>query len=248
MDTKLYIKLISQIERQTPEAAALEVDAASLQPGIDSAQVWLDSCQATVDTAQAALTEASAVEGADTTAQKEALDAANATLETAKTDLAKAKSPQDEKLAHARQIRSSIAQCQDAITAFGITVAQVEIEEAKAAEARVEIWERIKVYRDLRKEQGVSVSGKWFHSDTASRIQQLGLVMMGANIPANLQWKTMDGSFVTMTQQLAGQIFQATAASDMAMHAVAESHKANLAASGDPQTYNWKAGWPAVYS
>lgn len=248
MDTKLYIKLVSQVERQTPEAAALEADAASLQPGIDSAQVWLDSCQATVDAAQAAFTEASAVEDADTSAQKEALDAANATLETAKTDLAKAKTPQDEKLAHARQIRSSIAQCQDAITASGVTMAQVEIEEAKAAEVREAAWERIKVYRDWLKEQGISTAGKWFHSDKSSRIQQLGLVLMGANVPAGLQWKTMDGTFITMTPQLASQIFQATALSDMTMHAVAEQHKANLYASSNPQAYNWMSGWPAVFA
>ena len=56
----------------------------------------------------------------------------------------------------------------------------------------------------------------------------MGLVMMGANIPAGLQWKTMDGSFVTMTQEPAGQVFAAAAASDAALFARAEQIKATM--------------------
>ena len=39
----------------------------------------------------------------------------------------------------------------------------------------------------------------------------MGLVMLGDNIPAGLQWKTMDGSFVVMTPSLAQQVFAAAA-------------------------------------
>lgn len=248
MTPQLYVKLTQQIARQTPEAEALEAQAAALQPGIDSAQAWVDSCQASVDAAQAALAEAQAVEGADTTAQQSALDAANATLSAAKDDLAKAKAPQDTALAHARQVRAQIAQCQDEINASGMVMTEQELSDQEKAEIRAEVWERIKAHRDQRKAQGVQVSGKWYHSDADSRIQQLGLVMMGASIPAGLQWKTMDGSFVTMTQQLAGAIFQATAASDMAIFAVAEQHRAALNASADPANYNWRTGWPAVFA
>ena len=119
---------------------------------------------------------------------------------------------------------------------------------ATIAQQKADIWEQIKAHRDQRKAQGVKVSGKWYHSDADSRIQQLGLVMMGASIPAGLQWKTMDGSFVTMTQALAGAIFQSTAASDMAIFAVAEQHRAALNASADPAAYNWQSGWPATFA
>ena len=110
-----------------------------------------------------------------------------------------------------------------------------------------DIWEKIKAERDRRMVGGVKVGAKWFHSDDSSRIQQMGLVMMGASIPANLQWKTMDGSFITMTQALASQVFQAVAASDQAVFTVAEQHKAAMEASADPSTYDFSTGWPKIY-
>lgn len=111
----------------------------------------------------------------------------------------------------------------------------------------VQVWERIKADRDRRKAGGVKVGAKWFHSDDGSRIQQMGLVMMGASIPAGLQWKTMDGSFITMTQTLASQVFQAVAASDQAIFAVAEQHRVAMEASADPASYDYSTGWPKIY-
>ncbi len=94
-------------------------------------------------------------------------------------------------------------------------------------------WEWIKRERDARKlSGGFKVGSHWFHSDRDSRAQQLGLVIAaGAGaIPAGLQWKTMDGSFVPMTAQLAQQIFGTAMASDAQYHAVAEQAKARLEA------------------
>lgn len=108
-------------------------------------------------------------------------------------------------------------------------------------------WEQIKAERDLRKEGGTFVSGKWFHSDRDSRIQQLGLVLMGASVPA-VQWKTMDGSMIAMSQALASAIFAATAALDMALFANAESHKAAMQASARPDQYDFSTGWPQHFS
>lgn len=108
--------------------------------------------------------------------------------------------------------------------------------------------EQIKAERDRRTDNGgYKVGTKWFHSDQKSRSQQLGLVLLGANIPVGLQWKTMDGSFVTMTQQLAGQIIAAGAASDQAIFATAETHKAAMEASQDHSAYDFSAGWPKVF-
>jgi Domain of unknown function (DUF4376) len=118
----------------------------------------------------------------------------------------------------------------------------------KLAKARVAAWEAIKAKREsVSSEGGYFVAGKWFHSDAKSKTQQMGLVLMGANIPANTQWKTMDGSYITMTQTLAGQIFAAAAAKDIAIFTAAETHRAAMLASANPATYNYLTGWPAVY-
>ena len=108
-------------------------------------------------------------------------------------------------------------------------------------------WEAIKAERDKRIQTGgYLAAGKWFHSDTFSRTQQMGLVMMGAGIPGGLQWKTMDGSFVTMTQTLASQVFSAAAASDAALFSHAEQIKAVMEA--DPVNFSLASQtWPAVF-
>jgi hypothetical protein len=113
--------------------------------------------------------------------------------------------------------------------------------------ARAAVWERIKSLRDHKTQSGgYTTGGKWFHSDTFSRTQQIGLVLMGAGVPA-VQWKTMDGTFVTMTQTLAGQIFAAAAAQDQAMFAHAEALHASVDASETPTEIDINAGWPATY-
>lgn len=108
-------------------------------------------------------------------------------------------------------------------------------------------WEAIKAERDRRTQQGgYQVAGKWFHSDTFSRTQQMGLVMMGDNIPAGLQWKTMDGSFVVMTPSLAQQVFAAAAQSDAAIFAFAEQLKVEM--EQDPLGYvSDNKQWPVVF-
>lgn len=105
----------------------------------------------------------------------------------------------------------------------------------------------IKVERDMRKNGGVEVAGKWFHTDSDSRIQQLGLVMMGAAVPA-VQWKTMDGTFVTMTQVLAQAIFNAVASLDIDLFTCAETNIATVAALPDAEVVGYvTTGWPDHY-
>lgn len=112
--------------------------------------------------------------------------------------------------------------------------------------ARAALWERIKVERDRRKGNGTLLNEKWFHSDADSRIQQLGLVLMGANVPA-VQWKTMDGSFVTMSQQIAGGLFAAVATNDQALFTHAEDLRAAVMASDTPASVDITTGWPATF-
>jgi hypothetical protein len=142
-------------------------------------------------------------------------------------------------------IRAAIAQCQAEMDGSGLTV---DTDALRLQAAKDAAWERIKAERDRRKlNGGYTAGGKWFHSDTFSRTQQIGLVMLGASIPANTPWKTMDGSFVTMTQTLAGQVFAAAAAQDMATFHAAELHKAAMEASADPAAYDFSGGWPATF-
>jgi Domain of unknown function (DUF4376) len=114
------------------------------------------------------------------------------------------------------------------------------------------IWSQIKAERDRRTEIGgysVMVGGvkKWFHSDTKSRAQQIALVLMGQSIPAGIDWKTMDGSFVEMTPAIAQSIFQSAATQDQATFLAAEKHKQLMQSSTKPWEYDYSTGWPAVY-
>ncbi len=106
------------------------------------------------------------------------------------------------------------------------------------------VAEQIKAERDRRKGLGVTVGEHRFHSDDASRIQQIGLVMFGASMPAGIKWKTMDGAFVEMTPALAQQIFAAQTQRDMILFAACELHIAAARASDDPLKYDYLVGWP----
>lgn len=113
---------------------------------------------------------------------------------------------------------------------------------------RVNVWNAIKAERDARQANGVKVGTNWFHSDPSSRIQQIALVIFANNLPGNIMWKTLNGTFVPMTPTLAVQIFQASAASDIAIFTVAEGHKAAMMASPTPTTYDFSEGWPETYT
>lgn len=116
------------------------------------------------------------------------------------------------------------------------------------AELKAAAWERIKAERDRRIQQGgYQAAGKWFHSDTFSRTQQMGLVMLGASLPSGVQWKAMGGDSVPMTTALAQQIFSAAAASDIAIFAAAEAHRVAMMASADPAAYDFSGGWPLAF-
>lgn len=114
--------------------------------------------------------------------------------------------------------------------------------------SRIKMWRKIQAERDRRKANGVKVGDYWFHSDDGSRIQQLALVIFGSNLPANIMWKTLNGAFVEMTPTLAVQIFQASAAQDIAIFSVAEQHKAAMLASQDPELYDFSGDWPETYT
>lgn len=122
-----------------------------------------------------------------------------------------------------------------------------DLDNFRLGDTRILVWKQVQTRRDIRKQGGVKVGNYWFHSDDASRIQQLGLVMFGANLPAGIMWKTMSGEFVQMTSTLAQQIFGAIATSDVIVFGVAEQHRANINVSMDPANYDYTVGWPLIY-
>lgn len=130
-------------------------------------------------------------------------------------------------------------------------IANFEADRAVPLEvSQAQAWERIKDERERRRVGGVKVGGHWFHSDDSSRIQQIGLVMMGAGIPPGLMWKTLTLTtapvLVEMTPALAGQIFTAVAAWDQAVFAAAEVHRIAMEASAEPEAYDFTGGWPVA--
>lgn len=104
----------------------------------------------------------------------------------------------------------------------------------------------IKAERDRRKFNGVLVSTKWIHTDTYSRTQWMGMVMMGASVPA-IEWTTMDNTSITTSQALAGAVFQATATLDSTLFAFAKSLIDTVNASSDPASVDITTGWPATF-
>lgn len=110
------------------------------------------------------------------------------------------------------------------------------------------MWEAIKNDRDSRTQCGGSKVGNyWFHSDQASRTQQIALVILGAGIPSTLMWKTMSGVFIPMTHTLAQQVFGAAVMLDQTVFTAAETHRARMAASETPWSYDFSTGWPITY-
>lgn len=104
----------------------------------------------------------------------------------------------------------------------------------------------IRAERDRRKFNGVLVSAKWIHTDTYSRTQWMGMVMMGAGIPA-IEWTTMDNTSITTSQALAGAVFQATATLDATLFGYAKGLIEAVNASNDPSSIDITTGWPATF-
>lgn len=119
------------------------------------------------------------------------------------------------------------------------------------AEKQLAMWREIQEERDTRKAGGVKVGVNWFHSDDTSRIQFLALMLYGANMPTNIMWKTMGGSFLQMTPTLVQQVFGTIAAQDTAIFVVAEQHRTIMNNSENPEDYDFMNGspaWPQVFA
>jgi hypothetical protein len=151
-------------------------------------------------------------------------------------------------------LRDDVAQYGGDIGPYETLIAEVEagivpVPETPLPQRQAQVWDAIKAERDKRVQLGgYQVGDHWYQSDTFSRTQQIGLLLMGANIPEGLQWKTYDNGFVTMTPTLAGQIFAAAAAQDAAHFNAANAHKTAMEAAEDPESYDYSQGWPEIYT
>lgn len=122
---------------------------------------------------------------------------------------------------------------------------------AKPLEAiRDMLWSDIKQVRDdLVETGGCLLLGKWYHSDAKSKQQQMALCMKGSSLPAGIMWKTMDGSFVEMTQQLASDLFEAQMTRELTIFAFAEARKASMAnmTIEELEIFDYRSGWYPRY-
>lgn len=132
--------------------------------------------------------------------------------------------------------------------------------------ARNETWELVKQYRDKRKFMGIYVDGNWYHNDSDSRTQWLGLKDKARDVLNNggsmqsvltinhptygvvpIQWSTMSGTLVPVTVQLAFNIVEKTGDLDGLLYGIGQYHKAQIFNSQLPEEYNYKTLWPPVY-
>lgn len=121
--------------------------------------------------------------------------------------------------------------------------------EAERQEILDDQWQRIQDIRDARIAGGAFVGGKWFYTDADSISRYLALVIAGPNLmPANIEWKTMDGSKIPMTYELTQQVYVAIMQHTNTVYVRGEQLKEDLYASSNPATFDITVGWPQVYA
>lgn len=116
-----------------------------------------------------------------------------------------------------------------------------ELEAQLAVSQADDLPSAIRAERDRRVVAGVKVGEHWYHSDMQMQIQVLGMVIMGANLPAGSVLKTLDDGPQPATPQLVQQLFGATAQQMAQLHAIADA----AIAAGTPLD---AIQWPPTYT
>jgi len=129
-------------------------------------------------------------------------------------------------------------------------------------ETRSQLWEQIKEIRtDKSLNGGVYYGTKWFNTDLVSRSQYLRLknkadmLVIASAAPetvlqangADILWKTMDGSFVTVTIDLIINLMDALDDREAAIFTQSEILKAAVDVSTNPISVDIQAGWPSSF-
>jgi hypothetical protein len=134
--------------------------------------------------------------------------------------------------------------------------AAVDIDALKAAR-----WEEIKQHRDKRELAGFQLGERWFHSDVTSQIKYLGLkdnardvlaaggslddpIMLGGQ---QITWHSLDNVDVPVTARLAFDLVASVKLLQGTVFTLAKQHRAAMEASAAPASYDFSAGWPAIY-
>jgi hypothetical protein len=127
---------------------------------------------------------------------------------------------------------------------------------------RVKKWDEIQFYRDSLKSGGVKIDDNWFHSDSDSRIQYLGMrskardmLLDGGSMDdpiqklgINIMWKPMATDVrVLITVALAIDLVEKVGDLDAILFETAVYHKGIMLSSNNPDTYDYSQGWPEVY-
>ena len=122
--------------------------------------------------------------------------------------------------------------------------ADKQADAALKAGQQAEMWERIKARRHQATRSGVFVPsiGKWFHNDDPAR-QQYTFLRKLPKLPSPLPWKTMDNSFVEMTQALLDELSLKMIADEQTDFANAERHRAAMLKADHPLDYDYSDGW-----
>lgn len=136
-----------------------------------------------------------------------------------------------------------------------------EPEPPTLTERRAAVWEQVKAERTRRVNGGAQVSGHWYHTDVDSRVQHMRLDAKAAALLAGggsvedvltvagqpVYWKTLSNGLVPMTAGLAQAIPVAIEVLDALAFARAETLRAQVEASEEPEAIDITTGWPAVY-
>lgn len=92
----------------------------------------------------------------------------------------------------------------------------------------------------------VESAGKWFHNTDEAR-QQYTFMRTLPQLPPDLQWKTMDGGFVSLARPLLDELSLKLLADEQQDFANAERHRVLMEQSDDPEHYDYSGGWTENY-
>lgn len=111
------------------------------------------------------------------------------------------------------------------------------------------IWEAIKQRRYEATVSGVYVPtvDKVFHTDATSVIQynNIGNMIALGNFEP-IQWKVMDNSWITMTEEVFKELQRAMVQNTNRIYQVAEEHKAKMLEMDNPEDYDYSEGWNII--
>ena len=121
-----------------------------------------------------------------------------------------------------------------------------ELDAYKYLEQQDEIWELIKERRLQAVTSGVYVESvdKQFHTDEVSVTSYstiAGMIALDNYEP--LQWKTMDNTWLLLTEPLFKELQTAMSQKTNANYAVAEQHKAAMLLADNPLDYDYSGNW-----